>query len=196
MGRPTLANRKDTPAELKKVALELIQTRGYNAFSYQDLAERLKIRKASIHYHFPAKEDLGVGLLTDSLKRVSGWQDSINERGLTPLERIQAYFDYFKSISENCTRICPIGALISEWSTLPKKVQATAGAVIKRHQDWLRGVLEQGRKEGVFAARGPVGEQAQFIYASIQGALQTSRAQNNPDYYPQVTRQILEALKK
>jgi hypothetical protein len=37
----------------------LIQTRGYSAFSYQDVADSLGIRKASIHYHFhqidPAK---------------------------------------------------------------------------------------------------------------------------------------------
>src|SRR5580693_4503080 len=115
MGRPTLANSKDTSADLKKVALEMIQTRGYNAFSYQDLAERLNIRKASIHYHFPTKEDLGVGLIQDRLERIRDWQDSIREKNLPPVERMQAYFDYFARISENGTRICPCGALASEW---------------------------------------------------------------------------------
>jgi TetR/AcrR family transcriptional repressor of nem operon len=195
MGRPTLANSKDTSADLKKVALEMIQTRGYNAFSYQDLAERLHIRKASIHYHFPTKEDLGVGLIQDRLERIRDWQNAILDKNLPPVGRMQAYFDYFAQISENGTRICPCGALASEWGSLPKKLQAAVNALVKRHQDWLKVVLEDGRKEGVFAAKGEVGEQAQFIYASIQGALQTCRAQNHPAYFQQVTGQIMQALK-
>ncbi len=196
MGRPTLANTKDTSADLKKVALELIQTRGYNAFSYQDLADRLHIRKASIHYHFPTKEDLGVGLLNDSLKRIDTWQEMMKDQNLPPVEQMQAYFAYFTRISENCTRICPIGALASEWVSLPKKLQDAAGRVMKRHQDWLKALLERGREEGVFALQGEAADQAQFIYSSIQGALQISRAQSNPDYFKKVTGQISEALKK
>ena len=48
MGRPTLAESKDTKAELLQVAMEMIQTRGYNAFSYQDLAESIGISKSSV----------------------------------------------------------------------------------------------------------------------------------------------------
>jgi len=45
------------------LAEALIQSRGYSAFSYQDISDRLGIRKASIHYHFPSKTDLGVAAL-------------------------------------------------------------------------------------------------------------------------------------
>jgi TetR/AcrR family transcriptional repressor of nem operon len=48
---------------LLKLGSELLLSRGYNGFSYQDLSERLSIRKASIHHHFPSKEDLGLVLL-------------------------------------------------------------------------------------------------------------------------------------
>ena len=42
--------RKD---QILEVATELVQTRGYSAFSYQDLSDRLGITKASLHHHFP-----------------------------------------------------------------------------------------------------------------------------------------------
>ena len=45
--------------QILEVATELVQTRGYSAFSYQDLSNRLGITKASIHHHFPSKGDLG-----------------------------------------------------------------------------------------------------------------------------------------
>ena len=49
----------DTADRILDIVEELIQTRGYNSFSYQDVATRIGIRTASIHYHFPAKADLG-----------------------------------------------------------------------------------------------------------------------------------------
>ena len=48
--------------EILDVAEELLLSRGYCAFSYQDIADRLGIRKASLHHHFATKEDLGVAL--------------------------------------------------------------------------------------------------------------------------------------
>ena len=49
--------RSDTAEQILDLAETLIQTRGYSAFSYQDIADSLGIRKASIHYHFPSKTE-------------------------------------------------------------------------------------------------------------------------------------------
>ncbi|MCG8611460.1 MAG: TetR/AcrR family transcriptional regulator, partial [Pseudomonadales bacterium] len=51
-----MKNRKQQIVEL---GLSLLQTRGFESFSYQDLARELGITKASIHHHFPKKADLG-----------------------------------------------------------------------------------------------------------------------------------------
>ena len=61
--------RKD---QILEVATELVQTRGYNAFSYQDLSDRLGITKASIHHHFPSKEDLGIAVAEKYRAEVEG----------------------------------------------------------------------------------------------------------------------------
>ena len=52
-----MENRKTQIIEL---ALKLIQQKGYVAFSYDDISKQLNVTKASIHYHFEKKEDLGV----------------------------------------------------------------------------------------------------------------------------------------
>jgi len=41
------------------VAEQLAQTKGYNGFSYADIAAQLGLTKASLHYHFPSKAELG-----------------------------------------------------------------------------------------------------------------------------------------
>lgn len=195
MGRPTLAETKDTRNDLIRVALEMIQTRGFSAFSYQDLADRLGLRKASIHYHFKTKEDLGVGLLEFGLQRFTDWKKKVDAQALSPETKIEAYFDYFAEISASGTKICPCGALTSQWGSLPAPVQEAATRLLTAHRDWARKVIEAGRSSGDFAKNGTADEQAQFVFASLQGALQTARALNNPGYFRAVTRQLLTALK-
>ncbi|MEX0326860.1 MAG: TetR/AcrR family transcriptional regulator, partial [Puniceicoccaceae bacterium] len=54
---------EDTKTALLDSAQDLIQTVGINAMSYNDLSLAVGIRKASIHYHFPKKDDLVEALL-------------------------------------------------------------------------------------------------------------------------------------
>lgn len=52
---------KNTVREaLLEHAQTLIMTRGYNGFSYRDLSELVGVKTSSIHYYFPAKEDLAL----------------------------------------------------------------------------------------------------------------------------------------
>jgi TetR/AcrR family transcriptional repressor of nem operon len=45
------------------VAERLLQVRGFNGFSYADIAAELGVTKASLHYHFPSKAELGDALI-------------------------------------------------------------------------------------------------------------------------------------
>ena len=60
---PAPALRSETAEKILDVAERLIQTRGCSAFSYQDIADALKIKKASIHYHFESKTDLVIAVI-------------------------------------------------------------------------------------------------------------------------------------
>jgi len=48
----------DTKEKLLEIASSLIRQKGINGMSYQHLSDKIGIRKASIHYHFPKKDDL------------------------------------------------------------------------------------------------------------------------------------------
>ena len=49
-----------TSQQILDIAQRLVQTRGFNAFSYADIANELNVSKASLHYHFTSKAKLGV----------------------------------------------------------------------------------------------------------------------------------------
>ena len=53
----------DTKTALLDLAERAVRSRGYDGFSYADLARAQGIRKASIHYHFPTKADLSQNLM-------------------------------------------------------------------------------------------------------------------------------------
>ena len=61
--------RSETAEQILDLAEMLIQTRGYSAFSYQDISDSLGIRKASIHYHFASKTDLGIAVVDRYIAR-------------------------------------------------------------------------------------------------------------------------------
>ena len=74
----------ETTTLLLNTAQGLIQTRGFNAFSYKDLAEAVGIRTASIHYHFPAKAELGVALMERYIADLNQALENIDRSGRTP----------------------------------------------------------------------------------------------------------------
>jgi len=56
--------RKPTADRVLDIAEALVQTRGYNAFSYADISRAVGVRKASLHHHYPTKADLGLALVS------------------------------------------------------------------------------------------------------------------------------------
>src|SRR6516165_215986 len=53
------AARTSTASLVLDAAERLVQVRGFNGFSYADIAAELQITKASLHYHFATKAELG-----------------------------------------------------------------------------------------------------------------------------------------
>ena len=66
-----------TATRILDVAEGLAQTRGFNGFSYADIAAEIGITKASLHYHFPSKADLGRALVRRYTERFMDALDAI-----------------------------------------------------------------------------------------------------------------------
>jgi len=50
-------------SQIIDTAIKMIREGGYHSFSFRQIATELGIKSASIHYHFPSKEDLGVAVM-------------------------------------------------------------------------------------------------------------------------------------
>lgn len=170
---PAAATTRD---ELIDQATLLIETQGFCAFSYADLAERVGIRKPSIHHHFPAKADLGVAVVQRVHGRMADlWAELERSHPSVPA-RIRAIFRHIADMADCGDRICPIGALQSEYNAVPEQVQTALRAFSDAYLDTWTRWLDEGRRAGDLVFPGQPRAMAQIVVCVVQATLQRQRA--------------------
>jgi TetR/AcrR family transcriptional repressor of nem operon len=184
---------KDTATELLNKAQQLVQERGFNAFSYKDLAEAVGIRTASIHYHFPSKADLGVALMeryTDELNRALLVIDEGPGNAKSKLEQFIALYSH----TEACGAICLCGSLASDRETLSPELQESVTGYLERSEAWLASTLTTGAERGDFTLPGEASDLAASLLSSLQGGLILSRARGSRPMLSIVEQVFLRSL--
>ena len=88
---------RDTRRELLDLAETLVRTRGYNGFSYRDLAEQIGIKTASIHYHFPTKGDLGEALIENEREVFARNLAQLDAEEKDPRRRLERFIQLFQA---------------------------------------------------------------------------------------------------
>jgi TetR/AcrR family transcriptional regulator, transcriptional repressor for nem operon len=176
----SVPGRVDTASAIVDLAEELVLDRGFNGFSYADIAAELGIRNAAIHYHFRSKCDLGVAVTRRARERFSFWARKLDASGAGPVERLDAFFRRYLRHLEHGRRVCLGGALETDYATLPEPMQDEARAFVAAVLSWWETLLEEGRTQGVFSFPGEARDQAVVVMSTLQGALQTSRLVEPP----------------
>lgn len=69
------------------VAIGLMQERGYNGFSFQDVAKQVGISHVAVHHHFASKATLAVAAMSAYTVNFRALLDEIDAREPTPRRR-------------------------------------------------------------------------------------------------------------
>ena len=183
---------KDRKEQILDAAEDLLQTRSFSSFSYQDLSDRLGIRKASIHHHFATKQALGVALTERYLENRKAIFAKIAQESDDPWTRLDAYFQLGDKMLEK-GRICPNGILQAEFNVLPEPIREGEQQVFSTTVAWFAEVLAEGRAKGVMRFPGTPMDQAGLIVAAFQGAIQNGRS-NGKAQFQTVIRQLKRSI--
>jgi TetR/AcrR family transcriptional regulator, transcriptional repressor for nem operon len=168
--------RSDTSEQILDLAETLIQTRGYSAFSYQDIADSLGIRKASIHYHFPSKADLGIAVVDRYVSRFGAALTALaQDESRSSAAMLDFYVEPYLGFAMTPDRVCLCGALSGEIPAVPGELRLRVDAFFRTHQDWLTKILERGVARGEFALAASPAKVARFLFSALQGALLVKR---------------------
>lgn len=114
---------QDTKQKIIEISIPLLRSKGYANFSYSDLEKVIQIRKASIHYHFPSKEDLGREIIEQSIQQTQAHLQQIEDLHDDVIARLKTFAEVFiQSQQEQLLPLC--GALAAQMSVLPETLQA------------------------------------------------------------------------
>jgi TetR/AcrR family transcriptional repressor of nem operon len=191
-----MADRRDgngTTVRILDVAERMLQMRGYNGFSYGDVATELDITRAALHYHFKGKAELGQALIERYATRFAAALERLDTTVPDAAARLHGYVDlYTDVVSDN--RMCLCGMLAAEHSTLPEPLQKAVCAFFAANTAWLKKVLEQGRADGTLEFPGTVEDTAAMVLGGLEGAMLITRLDGDVARFCATSERLLAGL--
>ena len=191
MARTTTDN--GTKARILDAAERLAQVRGFNGFSYADVASALGVTKASLHYHFPGKAELGQTLLVRYTARFVDALDRIDAAIPAPVDKLYAYADLYADVLRQ-ERMCLCGMLAAEYETLPDPMRGEIRVFFDENQRWLAKVMSAGAADGTMHFDGTAGDGARTILDGLEGALLVARTFGDTQRFQSVARRLITSL--
>ena len=182
-----------TPARILDISERLVQIRGFNGFSYADVAAELQMTTAALHYHFTGKPQLGLALIDRYSARFGDELAGVDERCSAAPDRLRGYIGLYVDVLRR-GRMCLCGMLAAEYHTLPPAMRDSVLSFFEQNERWLEGVLVQGAAERSLHFRGPAAEAARLVLATLEGALLVARSFEDPARFEAAAASLLDGL--
>ena len=177
----------DSATQILNIAERRMRQTGYNAVSYRDIAAEMGIKSASLHYHFPKKEDLGVALTKRYSDNFSDALQEIASREKTPAARLKAFVDIYSRELKQRRLVCLCAVLGAEAEGLPERVNVEIKSFFDKNIDWL---TQQYKNLGKAAAA----SQAKTVLSLLSGAMVLSASSNDTSIFDAAVDSIFQGL--
>lgn len=180
---------------LLEQALALICQRGFNGFSYRDLAERVGVKTSSIHYYFPTKEDLALEAVNEYTARIARHIASI-DTALPIRQQAEQYLEPWRSGCK-AEQVCLAGMLAAESESLPAAVHAALQGFHRLNEEWLAGLLERAAEQVGELPEGTTAQAlAQVLFGALQNGLVSARLFRQTDRVEPAAGLLLAAVSR
>ena len=166
----------NTAKRILDVAQDMVRNRGYSAFSYADISTQVGIRKASIHYHFPSKDELVRALVKRYREGMVKACDRIAQSAISLDQQIIQFANLYRDGLEN-GQICLCAMLAADFEVLPEAVHKEIQIFFCDTEAWLTTLLQQGCDTSVWDCQPE--QEAKGLIAMLQGAQLLARSSAN-----------------
>ena len=183
----------DTATQILDVAERLAQSRGFNGFSYADVAAELHLTKAALHYHFAGKAELGEALISRYSDRFAAALEALDTSAISAPAKIEGYANMYLDVLRD-KRMCLCGMLAAEYQTLPQRMRDAVIHFFDANEAWLQRVVDQGQQEGTVQVVGSSKETARAIVGGLEGAMLVARPYGDLTRFQAATTHLLAGL--
>ena len=178
----TAENRRRPPDRRDRIldaAERLARRGGYHGFSFRDVAAAVGVKSASIHHHFPTKEDLAAELASRYSARFVAALGDPGAGGA--IDRLVA--GYRSAVSKD-DQMCLCGLFGAEIDILPEAVGGKVKGFYLATIEWAALALHGGDAEA----------RAEMLVAGLAGALLTARSVGDPALFDRVAARLVKAV--
>ena len=180
--------KRDKANEILDITEKMVRAGGYNSFSFRDIAQQVGVKSASVHYHFPTKEELGAALAkryTDRFLEALGDAESFT----SAQSAITHYIELYRRAFFEDGLMCLCGAMGAESRILPESVRLEVKVFFETNLHWLEKALDKND--------GPKSEEirkseAIKIIALLEGAMIIAQLLGDGRYFEDVATRIIE----
>lgn len=183
-----------TAEQILDVAERLAQTRGFNGFSYADVSDELGITKASLHYHFRTKAELGRQLIARYSLVFRGILEEIELGTTGEAAKVDRYVKVYADVLRG-QRMCLCGMLAAEYTTLPEAMQDEIRRFFDLNEEWLTTIFEKGRASGELDFEGPARDVANLLLGTLEGAMLVARSYGDVQRFEAVAARLVAGMK-
>ena len=182
-----LISNMDSATQILDIAERRMRQTGYNAVSYRDIAAEMGIKSASLHYHFPKKEDLGTALTQRYSDNFAQALQEIASRESNPKDRIKAFVEIYGVELKQRGLVCLCAVLGAETDGLPDCISHEIKVFFDNNIDWLTQQYE------ALSTDAPA-KHAKTTLSLLSGAMIVSASSNDMSIFDAATSNILAAL--
>lgn len=186
-------NNAGTAERTLDVAERLVQVRGFNGFSYADVATELGITKATLHYHFPGKAELGEALIARYRARFADALQRIDREIADTRAKLDAYLGLYAAVLRG-DRMCLCGILAAEYETLPISMRQAIIEFFEDNETWLATVVTHGQADASITGSADPAHVAQMILDGLEGAMLVARTHGGLTRFQSSAGQLLDTL--
>ncbi|MDB4614546.1 TetR/AcrR family transcriptional regulator [bacterium] len=187
---------RNTKDRLLDAAQVLIQTRGVNAMSFQDLSDAVGIRKASVHHHFASKAEMVCVLTQRYLSEFDGVLNQILRSRVSGKTKLKRYCNLFVETLKDGQQDkgCLCGMLIAEMHSLDDEGLQLVQQFVKSNLDFLQSILTEGVSDGSILKQASNKGTAHLVLSTLEGGLLIARCGGGPKQLADTTSRLLSFL--
>ncbi|MBU1305698.1 MAG: TetR/AcrR family transcriptional regulator [Alphaproteobacteria bacterium] len=184
---------EDRRAAIALAARDLIAEKGFEGLRTRDIAERVGINIATLHYHVPSKEAL-IALVAESLRIAFAEQSRAHVRdGLTPTQLLELEFDDYAELLGDKHVLISVMTELLEKARRDASIAAAMGPMMGKWKQIVADILEAGRDAGEFRADLDPAPAAQMLVGAMMGFSKSPNA--TPQNFERLRAELLRAIR-
>lgn len=186
----------NTKEQILEIATRLIQEKGDLGWSYADIADEVGIKKASIHYHFPSKEDLIEAATENYVENALSLFEKVTlDPKLNCEEQLSAIFNCYRVVFMEKGKLCLCITLSQDLNRQSKLIYRKIDIFFKNLHKKLEEIITKGIVQKQFKKNINPVQLATVFLSMLQGLLVISEYSWSSKDYDLCFQEILTLIK-